>query len=76
VVTAGFEETAGFVAVEGLGGFAGLFTTGVFGFCVCACAKPGAITRIATANHNRAVSPIGRMEFIAAFPPDRAVSQG
>jgi len=76
VVTAGFEETAGFGPVAGLGGFAGLLTTGVFGFCVCARAKPGAIARIAAANQKRAIFPIGRMEFIAAFPPDRAVSQG
>jgi hypothetical protein len=76
VVTAGFDELAGFVPVAGCGGFAVLLTTGVFGFCVCACTQPGAIARIASANHRRAIFPIGRMEFIAAFPPDWAVSQG
>jgi hypothetical protein len=76
VVTVGFEEVAGLVPVAGLGGFAGLVTTGVFGFCVCSIARPGVIARIASANHKRDILPIGRMDFIATLPPDGAVSQG
>jgi hypothetical protein len=73
---AGFVPVAdfgvGLVAGAGLGGgvglvggAAGLVTTGVFGFCVCARAIPGARPRIAAAIHNPAMLPIARLEFIA-----------
>jgi hypothetical protein len=74
VVLVGFELAAGLEPVAARGGVAGRLTAGVF--CFCACAKPSAIARIAAAIHKRAILPIGRMEFIAALPPDRAVSQG